>query len=218
MMPGPGASGSTTTAAPTPRCAIWRAASRNVWPGPIVRTTELIPSLTCIRSLPAQVRIGSSLNHLPDTSSVPTFVGTNQLIPYSYFHVSGDMTMRTGTVARRRTLYEEAVEIIEREYAQPLELDDVARRLATSRRQLQRAFAEIGDTSFRTYVARVRMLRALDLLREGRLPVREVANNVGYRQPAQFAKTFRRHHGAPPSSFRAPGAMPHGGGGTATAV
>jgi two-component system response regulator YesN len=31
-----------------------------------------------------------------------------------------------------------------------------------------------------------------------------VANSVGYRQPAQFAKTFRRHHGAPPSSFRGP--------------
>src|SRR3954466_784596 len=119
---------------------------------------------------------------------LPNVRGTNRLISYGDFRVSGVMTMRTGTVARRRTLFEEAVEIIEREYAQPLELDDVARRLATSRRQLQRAFSEIGDTSFRTYVARVRMLRALDLLREGRLPVREVANNVGYRQPAQFAK------------------------------
>src|SRR3954468_11068063 len=119
------------------------------------------------------------------------------------------MTIRTGTVARRRTLFEEASEIIEQEYAQPIELDDVARRLATSRRQLQRAFAEAGHTSFRTHVARVRMRRALELLREGRLPVREVANNVGYRQPAQFAKTFRRHHGAPPSSFRAgPGVEP----------
>jgi AraC family transcriptional regulator, regulatory protein of adaptative response / methylphosphotriester-DNA alkyltransferase methyltransferase len=114
------------------------------------------------------------------------------------------MAMRTGTVVRRRALFEEAVEIIEREYAKALELDDVARRLATSRRQLQRAFAETGETSFRTYVARVRMRRAMELLREGRLPVREVANAVGYRQPAQFAKTFRRHHGAPPSSFRGP--------------
>jgi AraC family transcriptional regulator, regulatory protein of adaptative response / methylphosphotriester-DNA alkyltransferase methyltransferase len=112
------------------------------------------------------------------------------------------MTIRTGTVVRRRTLYEEALEIIEREYAHPIELDDVARRLATSRRQLQRAFAEIGDTSFRTHVARVRMMHALELLREGSLAVRDVANSVGYRQPAQFAKTFRRHHGAPPSSFR----------------
>jgi transcriptional regulator GlxA family with amidase domain len=128
------------------------------------------------------------------------------------------MTIRTGTVVRRRTLYEEALEIIEREYARAIELDDVARRLATSRRQLQRAFSEIGDTSFRTHVAKVRMRRALDLLREGTLPVRDVANSVGYRQPAQFAKTFRRHHGAPPSSFRGPGSPgPDGPGAAASA-
>jgi two-component system response regulator YesN len=113
--------------------------------------------------------------------------------------------MREGTKERRRALYEEAVEIIEREYATDMDLDTVAHRLATSRRQLQRAFAEIGDTSFRTHLAEVRMRRAMELLREGRMAVRDVASSVGYRQPAQFAKTFRRHHGAPPSSFRGGG-------------
>jgi transcriptional regulator GlxA family with amidase domain len=115
------------------------------------------------------------------------------------------MAIRSGTVLRRRTLFEEAVDIIEREYASELELDAVARRLATSRRQLQRAFAEAGQTSFRTSLAEVRMRRALEMLREGSLPVREVAGRVGYRQAAQFAKTFRRHHGRPPSSFRREG-------------
>jgi AraC family transcriptional regulator, regulatory protein of adaptative response / methylphosphotriester-DNA alkyltransferase methyltransferase len=112
------------------------------------------------------------------------------------------MAIRTSTVARRRALYEEAVEIIEQEFASDLELDSVARRLATSRRQLQRAFAEAGRTSFRTRLAEVRMQKALELLREGSLPVRDVATSVGYRQAAQFAKTFRRHHGRPPSSIR----------------
>ncbi len=88
------------------------------------------------------------------------------------------------------------MEIIEQEYANDLELDAVARRLATSRRQLQRAFAEAGRTSFRTRLAQVRMQKALELLREGTMPVRDVATSVGYRQAAQFAKTFRRHHGA----------------------
>src|SRR3954467_15320747 len=122
------------------------------------------------------------------------------------------MTIRAGTVARRRTLFDEASDIIEREYARPIELDDVARRLATSRRQLKRAFAEAGETSVRHHAAQVRMRRALELLREGNLPVRDVANSVGYRQPAQFAKTFRRHHGAPPSSFRGPRGGGAGGG------
>ena len=110
--------------------------------------------------------------------------------------------MRDGTAECRRALYEEAQTIIEAEYTSELELDGVARRLATSRRQLQRAFAEAGNTSFRSYIAQVRMQRALELLQDGSLPVRDVASSVGYRQPAQFAKTFRRHHGAPPSSFR----------------
>src|SRR5204863_6579596 len=108
------------------------------------------------------------------------------------------MAIRSGTVLRRRTLFQEAVDIIEREYASDLELDAVARRLATSRRQLQRAFAEAGQTSFRSYLAQVRIGRALDLLREGSLPARDGASGVGYSQAAQFAKTFRRQHGRPP--------------------
>ena len=109
---------------------------------------------------------------------------------------------RPATIRHRTSLFEDATAIVEAEYAADLSLDDIARRVASSRRQLQRAYAEIGGTSFRTYVARVRMRKALDLLREGRLPVREVANSVGYRQPAQFAKAFRRHHDMSPSAYR----------------
>ncbi len=112
------------------------------------------------------------------------------------------MSSRPATLERRRSLYEEAAEIIDREYDNVLELEDVARRIATSRRQLQRAFAEAGGTSFRSHLATVRMRRALELLATGAVPVREVALTVGYRQPAQFAKAFRRHHGASPSAFR----------------
>jgi transcriptional regulator GlxA family with amidase domain len=110
---------------------------------------------------------------------------------------------RPTTTRLRRTLFEEAVAIVEREYANDLGLDDLARRVATSRRQLQRSYAEVGDTTFREHLAAVRMERAGDLLRHQNLTIREVAHRVGYRQPAQFAKAFRRHHGAAPSGFRA---------------
>ena len=112
------------------------------------------------------------------------------------------MTMRDGTADRRRQLFTEALEVIERDYATDIHLADVARRLATSPRQLQRAFAEAGSTSFRDELARVRMRRARELLAADSLPVRMIAARVGYHQAAQFAKSFRRHHGAPPSLFR----------------
>src|SRR3954454_10431566 len=112
------------------------------------------------------------------------------------------MPMREGTAERREELYREAMTLIARDYALDLHLDGVARTLATSRRQLQRAFAEAGDTSFRDELARVRMGHARALLSEDSLPVRQVAAQVGYQQPAQFAKSFRRYHGKPPSEYR----------------
>ena len=57
---------------------------------------------------------------------------------------------RPVTVSQRTSLYEEAVRIVEAEYASDLSLDEIARRIASSRRQLQRAFAEAGETTFRT--------------------------------------------------------------------
>src|SRR4051795_4846231 len=107
---------------------------------------------------------------------------------------------RPSTIRHRTSLYEEATAIVENEFAADLSLDDLARRVASSRRQLQRAYAEIGHTTFREHLTRVRMERAAALLANGSLTVREVARRVGYRQPAQFAKTFRRHLGAVPSA------------------
>jgi AraC family transcriptional regulator of adaptative response / methylphosphotriester-DNA alkyltransferase methyltransferase len=109
---------------------------------------------------------------------------------------------RASTVQLRSSLYDDAVAIVEREYADDLSLDDIARRVASSRRQLQRAYSEVGRTTFRAHLTAVRMDRAAELLISRSLTVREVAHRVGYRQPAQFAKAFRRRHGVAPSAFR----------------
>ena len=110
---------------------------------------------------------------------------------------------RPATVRLRKSLYDDAKAIVEQEYASELSLDDIARRVASSRRQLQRAYSEVGDTTFRDHLTRVRMEKAAELLTGRGLTVREVAHRVGYRQPAQFAKAFRRHTGVAPSDYRA---------------
>ena len=113
------------------------------------------------------------------------------------------MPQRASTVRHRTSLFEDAVAIVEQEFASDLSLNDIARRVASSRRQLQRAYAEIGQTTFREHLTEVRMQRAAEMLATRGLTVREVAGRVGYRQPAQFAKAFRRHRGVAPSAFRA---------------
>ena len=96
--------------------------------------------------------------------------------------------------------------MVESDYGSDLSLDVIARRVASSRRQLQRVYAEIGNTTFREHLTEVRMQRAAELLAGGGLTVREVANRVGYRQPAQFAQAFRRSQGMAPSGYRLRGA------------
>jgi AraC-like DNA-binding protein len=111
--------------------------------------------------------------------------------------------VRASTVQRRRDLYRDALEVIGRRHGDPdLSLGRVAHEIATSRRQLQRALAEVGGTSFSRELQRVRMRHAAELLLGGTLPIQSVAGAVGYRQAAQFAKVFRRHEGVSPSSFR----------------
>ena len=112
---------------------------------------------------------------------------------------------RPSTIRLRASLLDEANAIVEREYASELSLDDIAHQVASSRRQLQRAYAEIGGTTFREHLTRVRMDRAAELLATRMFTVREVAHRVGYRQPAQFAKAFRRYRGLAPSDYRAGG-------------
>ena len=124
---------------------------------------------------------------------------------------------RPATISLRTSLFDDAVAIVEAEYASDLSLDDIARRVASSRRQLQRAYSEIGRTTFRAHLTAVRMDRAAELLSVRGLTVRDVANQVGYRQPAQFAKAFRRHHGVAPSDFRARGRFERAAGAEAAA-
>jgi transcriptional regulator GlxA family with amidase domain len=109
---------------------------------------------------------------------------------------------RPATIRHRTSLFEDAIAIVEAEYGSDLSLDDIARRVASSRRQLQRAYAEIGNTTFRDHLTAVRMERAAEMLAGRGLTVREVAHRVGYRQPAQFAKAFRRQHDVAPSAYR----------------
>lgn len=110
--------------------------------------------------------------------------------------------LRPDTIQLRTALYEEAVTVLREEYASPLTVSDLAERVSCSCRQLQRAFHDAGGDSFRTTLTAIRMDEAARILIETPVSVRETAHRVGYRQPAQFAKAFRRHHGVAPSQFR----------------
>ena len=111
--------------------------------------------------------------------------------------------MRPRTLAYRRRLYLLARVIVQRHYRQPLTLAGLARALSSSPRQLQRAYQQFGQESFREDLMTRRMHVAARLLVEQpAIPVAQVARLVGYRQAPHFARAFRRRYGLAPAAFR----------------
>lgn len=106
-------------------------------------------------------------------------------------------------MASRQRLYLLARVVIARHYRRELTLDVVARGLGSSPRQLQRAFAQFGESSFREDLAARRMAVGAQLLAQQRwITVEHVARLVGYSEAPHFASAFRRRYGMSPARFR----------------
>ena len=99
-------------------------------------------------------------------------------------------------------IYIHAQVAVERGYRRPLTLATLAHSLAVSPRQLERAYDEIGLTTFAAHLRAVRLGNAAELLAHQPLTVTDVARLVGYRQPSHFVKAFRRRFGITPGAFR----------------
>jgi AraC family transcriptional regulator of adaptative response / methylphosphotriester-DNA alkyltransferase methyltransferase len=108
---------------------------------------------------------------------------------------------RERTVRERALLVQQATTYVDGRVAEALSLDECARALYVSPRQLQRALADHG-TTWRRLVLEARMRLAAQHLADRHWTVRRVARSVGYTEPGQFAKAFRRSHGVTPSEYR----------------
>jgi AraC-like DNA-binding protein len=95
-----------------------------------------------------------------------------------------------------------AQQIIEAEYRSDLTLGGIARRTNISAGHFSTLFKKGAGLSFTDYVARCRVERAKQLLRNPNYRISEVAFEVGFQSISQFNRTFRRLVGSPPRGYR----------------
>jgi AraC family transcriptional regulator of adaptative response / methylphosphotriester-DNA alkyltransferase methyltransferase len=93
--------------------------------------------------------------------------------------------------------------MVQRYYRSELTVESVAKALAISPRQLQRIYAQFGDTTFHGDLVGRRLEAAVRLLSTPSITVRDVAQRVGFHQSPHFARAFRRRYGVSPSTYRA---------------
>ena len=96
-----------------------------------------------------------------------------------------------------------ARDLIDREYARPLEVSELARAALMSTAHFSRSFkAAYGETPY-TYLMTRRIERAKALLRSGELTVTEVCLEVGCTSLGSFSARFTELVGETPTAYRA---------------
>jgi AraC-like DNA-binding protein len=91
---------------------------------------------------------------------------------------------------------------IDREYAQPLDVEALARDAHMSAGHFSRQFKRAYGESPYSYVMTRRVERAMALLRKGELNVTEVCFAVGFQSLGTFSTRFTELVGVPPSVYR----------------
>ncbi len=96
---------------------------------------------------------------------------------------------------------QKVIAILKENLSEPLSLEEIGRRVGCSHYYLSRIFTqEMGKPIFQ-YLRNLRMERAAELLREGRLNVTQVALEVGYSSPSHFSTAFHETFGCCPGLY-----------------
>ncbi|BBY07256.1 helix-turn-helix transcriptional regulator [Mycobacterium noviomagense] len=92
--------------------------------------------------------------------------------------------------------------VIERRYAEPLSLRDVAREIGMTPGHLTTLVRRRTGRTVQEWIIQRRMTEARKLLAETDLSVSEIARRIGVFDPAYFSRLFRRTHATSPRSWR----------------
>jgi len=85
---------------------------------------------------------------------------------------------------------------------QPIRLRDLADALCLSETRTSHLVKRLFSVPFQAMVEDERINRALNLLRDTDLPLKNIAEKTGFRNEYYFSNVFRRRCGVPPGKFR----------------
>ena len=101
-----------------------------------------------------------------------------------------------------RKAVEETKAYIREHYAEKLNLQELADRVAISRNYYAQMFKQETGTTIWNYLVQIRMQVARELLLDTDKKVYEIAHDVGYENSVHFSQLFKEHYGLTPAEFK----------------
>jgi AraC-like DNA-binding protein len=139
----------------------------------------------------------------PGGEAVITRLGDILVVQAIRSWLETDAAARTGWLgALQDRQIGRALALIHREPSRAWTVASLADELAMSRSAFAARFTELVDEPVMQYVTRWRMQVAVNSLKEEGATVAELANRLGYRSEAAFARAFKRVIGVPPGAIK----------------
>jgi transcriptional regulator GlxA family with amidase domain len=115
----------------------------------------------------------------------------------------GDTVRQLGLADSKLTRVSGVVQWIRDNAAEPVRIEDLARRAGLSVSAFHRTFRAVTGSSPLQFQKQLRLATARQILASRDTSVTQVAFDVGYESAAQFNREYRRLFGAPPGRDRA---------------
>lgn len=112
----------------------------------------------------------------------------------------GYLVKRFALIGRHAQCIAKAIQSINRDFAKPLRVEDLAKSVSMSVSSLHSSFKKITAMSPVQYQKRIRLQEARRLLLTEALSAEEISFQVGYESPSQFSREYARMFGLPPIS------------------
>ncbi|OZI20036.1 hypothetical protein CAL26_21010 [Bordetella genomosp. 9] len=110
--------------------------------------------------------------------------------------------LRVGSISNEQAIVNTTTQYLSDHLCDAPSQKNLARLIGVNEKRLTSAFRNLLGKTIHDYLRDQRMERARALLQDGSMTIAEIADQLGFSSPANFASAFRRQLGCSPVAFR----------------
>ncbi len=103
---------------------------------------------------------------------------------------------------RKEEYIKKALEYIQMNYSRKINVAEIARQVGLDRSYLYSLFSEYVKASPQEFIISFRLDKACELMDNTSLSIGDISRSIGYEDPLQFSKVFKKEKGLPPKEYR----------------
>lgn len=118
------------------------------------------------------------------------------------FRIINEQNREASQLLQSNAGVRQATAYIQAHLHEEMTLEEIAKHCHMSKYYLSHQFTQVQGISLSTYILQSRITKSMQLLRETTMPVKEIAESVGFHDVPYFCRTFKKETSLTPLQYR----------------